>query len=79
MSCCLPRDIRSFCKAGCIYREASFKHLSCPRLPKTAVCVAPCSNCDCKKEYKLPSKQLYQNEVSKLPTKNAARVHMSMQ
>ena len=48
--CPLPAQVANMCETGCIYREPTFKHASCPKISKFSVCAAPCppETCDCK-------------------------------
>jgi hypothetical protein len=42
MNCPLPKVVKHFCQAGCIYREKAFLHLACPiALKNKEFCVAP--------------------------------------
>lgn len=48
--CCLPKNLKSLCEMGCIYREKAFKQIGCPLAQKRKdSCVAPCSQefCEC--------------------------------
>ena len=67
--CSLPPAIKSLCETGCIYREASLRHLACPGSTKADVCVAPCTPqpCPClKTDLVVQTKTTAQNEVRTL-------------
>jgi hypothetical protein len=67
--CSLGPSIKSLCETGCIYREASLRHLACPVSIKTEACVAPCTPtpCPCRKtDLILHPKATAPNEVRTL-------------
>jgi len=64
-TCSLGPMIKSLCETGCIYREASLRHLACPISTKQDVCVAPCAPqpCGCRKTDLVPVPNPKPNEV----------------
>jgi hypothetical protein len=67
--CSLGPSIKSLCESGCIYREASLRHLACPASTKQDICVAPCAPTPCpclKTDLVVQTKTTAPNEVRKL-------------